>query len=206
MTTDTNPTPILIACSSRFKNNAFFKRKLNSLTKNTEGATAISVNDVNGFIDKYSSIKVIDKLMYKDMRSESIKKVLQESDKVIIFWDGSDLVEFVYNAVLQKKDLRIVPVETTKVVNRDKGEKFDVYIGRGTPWGNPFALGESGSREEVIEKFKEYFIENILGDDQMRKGLLTLKGLTLGCHCKPLPCHGDVIADYLNSLDEDPPF
>ncbi|ASF45912.1 DUF4326 domain-containing protein [Methylovulum psychrotolerans] len=32
--------------------------------------------------------------------------------------------------------------------------------------------------------------------------LLQLRGKVLGCHCKPAACHGDVLANYLNSLDD----
>ncbi|TBV87515.1 DUF4326 domain-containing protein, partial [Citrobacter freundii] len=28
------------------------------------------------------------------------------------------------------------------------------------------------------------------------------KGKILGCHCKPYPCHGDVLARFLNELDD----
>ena len=30
--------------------------------------------------------------------------------------------------------------------------------------------------------------------------MLSLRGKKLGCWCKPDPCHGDVIIDYLNNL------
>ncbi len=35
-----------------------------------------------------------------------------------------------------------------------------------------------------------------------KEDVLALKGKTLGCHCKPAACHGDVIAEYLNVLDD----
>jgi hypothetical protein len=31
-----------------------------------------------------------------------------------------------------------------------------------------------------------------------------LRGKTLGCFCKPHPCHGDIIAAYLDSLEDEP--
>ncbi len=33
-----------------------------------------------------------------------------------------------------------------------KKEKYDVYIGRGSKWGNPFHIGKDGNRKEVIDK------------------------------------------------------
>ena len=77
------------------------------------------------------------------------------------------------------------------VVNLRKN-KYDVYIGRGSKWGNPFKIGRDGNREEVIEKYREYI---------MQSGLLShleeLRNKTLGCFCKPLACHGDVLVELL---------
>lgn len=80
---------------------------------------------------------------------------------------------------------------TTRVVNRHK-EPYDVYIGRPTIYGNPFHIGPDGTREEVIAKYKEYAQQRF--DD---KALQFLVGKTLGCSCKPKPCHGDVLIELL---------
>jgi len=86
------------------------------------------------------------------------------------------------------------------VVNIDKEAMHDVYIGRGSKWGNPYAIGFDGDREEVIRKFKYDFERDFLKFS--KEDVLALKGKTLGCHCKPAACHGDVIAEYLNVLDD----
>lgn len=83
-----------------------------------------------------------------------------------------------------------------KVVNKSK-ERYDVYIGRGTPFGNPYIIGPDGSREEVIAKYKTYFYERIERDERFLRQVMTLKNKVLGCHCKPLACHGDIIKDFL---------
>jgi hypothetical protein len=88
----------------------------------------------------------------------------------------------------------------TTVVNL-KIESYDAYIGRGSPFGNPFKIGKDGDREEVIRKFKHYFVER-LKDQVFKKKLLELRGKRLGCYCAPLACHGDVIAGFLNKLDD----
>ena len=80
----------------------------------------------------------------------------------------------------------------TKVVHCKK-EKHDVYIGRGSIWGNPFHIGKDGTRNEVISKYKKY----ILGDKSLMKELPNLQGKTLGCWCKPKSCHGDVLVKLL---------
>lgn len=79
-----------------------------------------------------------------------------------------------------------------KVVNLRK-EKYDVYIGRGSKWGNPFLVGKDGIREEVIEKYKQY----ILNKPDLLDSLGELTGKVLGCFCKPRACHGDVLLELL---------
>lgn len=80
---------------------------------------------------------------------------------------------------------------TTRVVNRHK-EPYDVYIGRPTIYGNPFHVGPDGTREEVIAKYREYAKQRL--DDRASQFLV---GKTLGCSCKPNPCHGDVLIELL---------
>jgi predicted glycosyltransferase involved in capsule biosynthesis len=75
-------------------------------------------------------------------------------------------------------------------VNQD----HDVYIGRGSKWGNPFMIGKDGTREEVIKKFKDYLLSNT----KLMEDLEELRGKTLGCFCSPKPCHGHVLAVMAN--------
>jgi hypothetical protein len=82
-----------------------------------------------------------------------------------------------------------------KVVNKYKSP-YDVYIGRGSPFGNPFVIGTHGDRAEVIRKYKAWFTKQ-LSDHNFYQQVQQLRGKTLGCFCKPLPCHGDVIVEYL---------
>jgi hypothetical protein len=41
----------------------------------------------------------------------------------------------------------------TRVVHCRR-EKYDVYIGRPSKWGNPFVVGRDGNRLEVIKKYR----------------------------------------------------
>ena len=80
----------------------------------------------------------------------------------------------------------------TSVVNIKK-EKADVFVGRGSKWGNPFKLGRDGNRETVIGKYREWVKSN----PDLMHGLHVLKGKKLGCFCKPLSCHGDVLVELI---------
>ena len=92
----------------------------------------------------------------------------------------------------------------TNVVNiRTSG--YDVYIGRAGKgqngyFGNPFRLGASESRGATIEQYRRYFYERLETDPEFKRRVHELKSKTLGCFCKPYACHGDVIAEYLNNL------
>ena len=90
----------------------------------------------------------------------------------------------------------------TVVVNC-KTEPYDVLIDRTTPFGNPYRIGWHGTREEVIAKFEKYFYARIERDPVWKARVLAELGggKRLGCHCKPLPCHGDVYKDYLDAYE-----
>jgi len=83
-----------------------------------------------------------------------------------------------------------------KVVHCKK-EKYDIYIGRGSKWGNPFILGKHGNREEVIKKYENYLLNNV----NLMNSLYELKDKTLGCWCKPKSCHGDILKKYAEVKD-----
>lgn len=73
-----------------------------------------------------------------------------------------------------------------------------VYIGRGSKWGNPFAIGKDGSREEVITKYMERLVES----PQLLEAIPELTGKFLSCYCAPEACHGDILIDMANPIDE----
>lgn len=84
----------------------------------------------------------------------------------------------------------------TRVVNL-KYELYDVFIGRPSKWGNPFKLTKDTPklRKDCVDKYKEWILNNpdLLGD------LHELKHKTMGCYCKPKPCHGDVLVELVRT-------
>lgn len=83
----------------------------------------------------------------------------------------------------------------TRVVHC-KREPYDVYIGRGSKWGNPFKIGIDGTRAEVIVKYCDY----IATQPHLLAALPEIKGNVLGCWCHPHACHGDVLAELADAL------
>lgn len=89
----------------------------------------------------------------------------------------------------------------TIVVNKNK-EPFDIYIGRGSKWGNPFTHIKNketkaefivDSRSEAITKYKEW----ISNQPELLNVLEELRDKRLGCFCKPKACHGDILVELL---------
>ena len=84
-----------------------------------------------------------------------------------------------------------------KVLNRrtDKIPSDAVYVGRPSKWGNPYQIGVSGTRGEVIQLYRED-LEDAVSDNPHY--LDKLKGKDLVCWCAPLPCHADVLLELAN--------
>lgn len=90
-------------------------------------------------------------------------------------------------------------VDMCMVVNKYK-EEYDVYIGRGSIWGNDYshlpetkASHKTETREESIEAFKGQLWGLIRSGRITIDMLKSLDGKRLGCFCKPKSCHGDII-------------
>ncbi len=93
------------------------------------------------------------------------------------------------------------------VVCHCKKSIYDVYIGRGcnpitgklSKWGNPFVVGKDGTRQECIDKYAEW----IQKQPHLISCLSELKGKRLGCWCRPLNCHGDILVELIEKLDSE---
>lgn len=87
-----------------------------------------------------------------------------------------------------------------QILNRHKIESWPPssrYIGRGTPFGNPFAIGHDGDRAQVIAKYRDYLDRAINNGE--KEVIQAMRGIradtTLVCSCTPAPCHGQVIEE-----------
>lgn len=95
-----------------------------------------------------------------------------------------------------------------------------VYVGRGhatvpsgqqsSALGNPFVLGQHGTRAECIERFRRWLWAEMQDSASPASGelrrLVTLAEdgpLTLLCWCAPKPCHAEVIAGAVRWLHAD---
>ena len=89
-----------------------------------------------------------------------------------------------------------------RVYRINQAPKDSAFIGRGSPWGNPFVIGKDGDRNTVIQKFKMYAIKRLKREPEWLEPLRNKAGLV--CFCYPLPCHGDVIIELLTKSADEP--
>lgn len=132
---------------------------------------------------------------------ETGEYLIGDVDSHVIFARGTDkdrMINLVRFANLGLDKVEPETVDVKKLVVHCKKAPFDVYIGRPSKWGNPFAIGQHGNREQVISQFKAYLNRSpMLMKDAQRE----LKGKVLGCYCSPEACHGHILAEYANKED-----
>lgn len=82
-----------------------------------------------------------------------------------------------------------------KVLNK-RVSADGVYIGRPSKFGNPFVIGQHGSRAEVIARYEAWLMSQPALVEAAKR---ELRGKSLVCWCAPLACHGDVLLRIANS-------
>ena len=94
-----------------------------------------------------------------------------------------------------------------EVLNRYKMEKgaAGVYIGRPSALGNPFEIGEHGTREEVVALYEGYLLSKLASrDPEIEKAFRALNPSdNLICYCAPASCHGHVIKQFYETIWEE---
>lgn len=195
---------ILILYPKEFLSNSKFIRKISKITKNMNSFSLYYFNDFNNFV--------------KDFKNESdcvieIKKVssFENVSHVIIFDDGEEFPKELEYCKLNNIPHRVIKILITRVINLKNDPNYDknnekyAYIGRGSYWGNPYSLLDNNyddnARENVISQFR-YDFETDSFPKKKKSEVYKLSGKRLACFCKPKACHGDVLADYLNGLDD----
>ncbi|HHN8406098.1 TPA: DUF4326 domain-containing protein [Morganella morganii] len=191
---------VLILCHPDFSAMGKFKRKLNKIFSKLNDYKVFYFEDHHGLIKDYFPDEVLERLL-----PDLFEKIPSINLTHAVIFDSNSKPQYVYiyEGLVKKIPVRYIKDKITFVSNKDRGEDFDTYCGRGTLWGNPYAIGIDGDREEVIRKFKYDFDRDYLkGGKEFKEKLKELRGNILGCHCKPYACHVDVLARYLNEMDD----
>ena len=96
----------------------------------------------------------------------------------------------------------------TVYAGRHYGDGMDtIAIGNRGWLGNPFAMDDETSREDVVAQFREYLLSRLVDDHdvELSRALAGISGETLGCYCQRLDddspaCHAEVLADVADIL------
>ena len=75
-----------------------------------------------------------------------------------------------------------------------------VYVGRPTPFGNPYKVGEGNTltRAEAVDAFRKLILARPHMIVQVRAKLRG-KNLACWCPCDGQPCHADVLMEIANA-------
>lgn len=73
------------------------------------------------------------------------------------------------------------------------------YVGRPTPFGNPFTV-ENFGREKALELYSTYLQLALETNKPFRQLVYNLWGKALACWCAPAPCHADLLAEAAERL------
>lgn len=88
---------------------------------------------------------------------------------------------------------------TRQILNRHHAVPGNwVYVGRGSFLGNPFRIGKDGTREEVIEKYREWFAKQWEKASFRKKVNEYVGDKDLMCYCAPEACHAEVIREFVD--------
>lgn len=192
---------ILILYPKDFHCRTKFERKVSRITQNMSEYTVCFLEDFNNFI---ASFFELNKINIKKINHNDFSSITH----VIIFDDGEEFPNEIAFFRSKNIPLRVIKILITRVINIKNETKYSKdnaeyeYIGRGSYWGNPHSMYEEGdSREEVIRKFKYDFDQDMF-INKKKNEVFKLAGKRLGCFCKPNACHGDILANFLNSYDD----
>jgi|SRR5690625_1674275 len=183
-----------------------FARKVTRIVRRLDQFMLAYDQDPNGFVSR---------LCEEDGRSFSCQRIgdgpgADEISHAIVFDDGEEFPDVVRSLEQKGVPTRAVKIRLTRVVNINSQTEYAglkstpcyEYVGRGSYWGNPYSICDEGeSREEVIRLFK-YDFDNDIFPKKEKSRVFELTGKRLGCFCKPLACHADVLADFLNAWDD----
>jgi len=192
-----------------------------------------SKKEYKELLNKSCEVKIISEGKYSpkkmQIRNESMSN---DCDIAIAVWDGKDhggtfnCVRYLkstekpiihinplnYNHPNNKKIVVLTNNKTSLV--HCKKEKYNVYIGRPSIYGNLWTHRNEktkaafivSSREEAVECYRQWLEGTNFTEIEQEKrqqildSLSSLKGKILGCFCSPLSCHGDVLMDLIKKL------
>ncbi|UWZ99599.1 DUF4326 domain-containing protein [Vibrio splendidus] len=196
-------SPIEFTCFSKFS------RKLRKIISSLTEVAILSPSNHHGFIERFSNDSKKPFNIIDNWKNSNFTHA-------VVFTDGEEFIDELEFIKSKGLPTRVITINITRVINIKRSDKYSAtsdssdfaYIGRGAYWGNPYSIFEvedldedETPRDNVIRKFKYDFEHDCLLNRDKNE-VFKLSGKRLGCYCKPEACHGDVIAEFLNSWDD----
>jgi len=194
---------VFVLYPAQFNCYSKFERKLDRILSQLTEMELICEGDPNGLVRKFCTSKSVDLQIVDKWEKSNITHA-------VVFDDGEVYPKQIELLKARNIPCRLINIQITRVININREKEFKglkstpnfEYIGRGSYWGNPYSMyAENEDREEVIRLFK-YDFEHDKFPRKKKIEVYKLAGKRLGCFCKPEACHGDVLADFLNSWDD----
>ncbi len=135
---------------------------------------------------------------------DSVEKFCAELEEqyqrsAAIYWPASD------SELMKPKPVRLHHQRSVKVVSPN-GLPVKC-VDRTSRWGNPFKIGKDGTRQEIIQKYRVWFLTGtesrkvgryIVDPRSLREHIHELRGFNLACCPAGLPCHADFLLAQSN--------
>ena len=95
-------------------------------------------------------------------------------------------------------------IEICNLRNKKPSKPYDFKVDRTSPLGNPFFMKDESFRDEVCDKYREYFYNKIKNSKSFRESVEALMAvyvqtgqLRLFCWCSPKKCHSETIREFI---------
>lgn len=151
--------------------------------------------DLNSEVKKMSAFRKKLHQRYPMLPKHAITGLQKGTHSVRVSRDGVATLRRNGSGRITKYGVSSEAVPTVHNKHAGTAPRTAVYIGRGSPFGNPFVIGRDGTRDEVCDKYAR-----MLESNKELRSLVKekLAGKDLVCFCKPSRCHGDTLLEVAN--------
>lgn len=73
-----------------------------------------------------------------------------------------------------------------------------VYVGRPSPWGNPYVMRRERDRDEACDRYEQWISTR---PELIERAKRELRGRDLVCWCAPKRCHAETLLRIANEPD-----
>lgn len=166
-------------------------------SKLTDSKTAELFNTNRTYVNNAVKMKEAAPEVFEKVKAGTM--TMQDGMKAVraIPTDPWSTTERERQALAQKGVAVVANAHTDKnLIAWEEVEGKAMRVDRGTKFGNPFILNDDGTRDHVCDCYEHNYLPN---KPSITNLIDSLKGKVLICHCYPLRCHANSLADIANN-------